>query len=763
MSRHTPIVIALLAVLVAMSLAPPAQAVPGICLSRNPAPPSGAANDGTGNIRFDWTIETGAGITCSTPYTFEILDTNMNVLPGFPVNFACPGVNPFSNFYVWNIPAGLACGCYYGRVTFYSNWCNGTLRKIEDQALTAVIVTGGATFRICKFRDINGDGIKDPTDPPIQGWHFIVTGPFGSVECITGEDGCCTINIAVNCVGSTQLTITDVLPPGWQQTTQGGVSPFPVNVVSGPNPDILVGNWQPVVICGNKWIDQAPWPWQNPHYVGPNGQQNPPEWEPVPDCAVQNPPNPCTSPTQPDPIGIPGVTVQLYDNTDPMNPVLVATTVTGENGAFCFGPLQWRQEFEIVMGDPDPVPPECNPPLDDIAAPLGPLSPWPGGYLHTVATSVWPCPNISFDPANILEITLPQPTVVGQIYGCNYFYNRQPSRLIGQFCEEAITLLPNIALGVGHESLAYPVPAVNVQADGSYIIPEIQVVGQPAEGGIRPGTYQLTPPALPANSGLAWIVTTYCDSINGNSTFPLPASGVVNVGVGHSSDVRVDFCLSPPNERQCFIPVTFTQQGWRDFCDPANTVINGGMVYNRFPIAFANFTYFGTLYHNLVIIGQGKTMTWEGTSVGLKRLCLFLPQNGPCGKLNANYLNAWTLPNGVGGRLAGELLALQLNIAYNDRRLMPRTLGYDLELFKLASSIFKGKTVREVRNIANAVLGGASPASYGLTGCDQLADILAAINANYEFVNYNVFNDRGFLIPNRQFGQPDPAVPVVVP
>ena len=748
----------------AAALAGPARAVPGIHLWRNPAPPSKVLNDGASSIRFDWTIEYGAGLTCSTPYTFEILDTNLNPI-GVSQNFTCPGGNPFSNFFQWTVPASRACGCYYGRLTYYSNWCSPLTRKMEDQAITSFLVRASATFRICKFVDVNHNGVFDNDDFWKQGWDFVVTGPFSSTTVRTGEDGCATVNLEVNCVGSTIVSITDVFPDAsWVQTTQGGVNPFTVTLVPGPNPDVRVGNWQPIRICGYKWLDQAPWPWTDPHWSDPGSVPpnpgNPAVWEPTPPCPqLPPPPAACVSPTQPDPTGLADVTVRLYDNTDPFDPVLLATTTTAADGLFCFGPLQWRQNFKIEMDDPAPSPPSCDPPIADIGPPIGPLSPWPGNYVGTVATSVWPCPNNNFTDPHELEITLPGPVQVNQLYGCNYFFNRQPSRLFGKFCEEARQIVPGITVGLHKDGFSYPTPSVGVQADGSYIVPEIIVEPE----GLRAGTYRLTPPVLPDPATQSWVVTTYCDNIHGNTTFTL-TDPFVDVGVGHSSDVRVDFCITgPPNRRRCFLPVTFTQQGWHDFCDPANPIVPGGMVYNRFPIAFASFTYFSTIYVNKMIIGQGKTITWEGTSVGLKRLCAFLPQTGACGKLDTSYVNPWTLPIMVGGALAGELAALQMNIAYNDRRIMPRTAGYDLEKFTLASGLLKGRTVREVRNIANQVLGGVPPCNFGLANCQALVDILAAINANYEFVNFDTFIDRGYLIPDRPLGQPDPATPVVVP
>lgn len=762
LSRYKSItLVSMQLILLGLIAAGPAGAIPGICLVRNPAPPIAVPNDGAHSVTFNWTIEYNT--TCNQPYRLEILDIGGNVI--FQTTFPCaPSV--INNGFSWLVPQGLACGCYYARLSFFSNWCQPCPTCFEDQATVSFLVSASATFKVCKFRDDNGNGIRDPGEPPISGWTFNVENCNGLVIATgtTNTDGCVTFTIPVACEGTTTVCIRDVLPPGWAQTTQGGVNPFQVVLSPGSNPDILVGNWQPILICGFKFLDQAPWPWTNPHFVGPQGQENPPSLEPVPPCPQPfPPPGPCSSPFQEDaalgisPVGIPGVTVRLYDGMGN----LLQTRVTDQNGAFCFGPIQWRQDFRIVMDNPPPAPAECQPPLDGTN-----LQPWPGEYVGTVATSPWPCRIVNFPPLeHQLDITLPVPVQVNQVFGCNYFFNRQPSRLFGLFCPEAAAILgatPN--LGVQKDGLPYITPAVNADpVTGFYEVPSIPVEPQ----GLRPGTFTLTLPALPNPLEQAWQVTTYCDSIHGNSTFVVPSGGSVDIGVPHSADVRVDFCITQEeNKRRCFMPVTFTQQGWHDFCDPTNPIIPGGMVYNRFRLAFANYTFFGTPFQNKVIIGQGdKTITFEGTTSGLNRLCAFLPQTGPGGKLDRSYINPTTTPAGA---LAGELLALQMNIAYNDQRLMPRTSGYDLEKFRLADSVFKGKTVGQVRDIANAVLAGALPSSFGLpnppaVGYAELVNILAKINANYEFVNFDIFNDRGFLIPNRPFGLPDPPTPVVVP
>jgi adenine C2-methylase RlmN of 23S rRNA A2503 and tRNA A37 len=104
-----------------------------------------------------------------------------------------------------------------------------------------------------------------------------------------------------------------------------------------------------------------------------------------------------------------------------------------------------------------------------------------------------------------------------------------------------------------------------------------------------------------------------------------------------------------------------------------------------------------------------------------------------------------------------------MNIAYNDRRLMPRTPGYDLEKFTITSGLYKGRKVGNVLNDAYLLLGGATPASIGLTSCAQLVDVITQINANYAFVDFNTFTDNGYLVPNRTLGQPDPPTTPTVP
>lgn len=210
---------------------------------------------------------------------------------------------------------------------------------------------------------------------------------------------------------------------------------------------------------------------------------------------------------------------------------------------------------------------------------------------------------------------------------------------------------------------------------------------------------------------------------------------------------------------QAYLPTTFTAEGWAFYCNPNNGIIPGGMVYNRFPIAFSQFKFYGYTKSNELRVGDQRTfIRYIGKTSCLTRLCILLdtPCEG-CGRLQTSLECPWTFftPEGTflgGGCLAVETIVLLMNVAYNDMRVMPRTPGVDLECYRIASGPLKGKTVAEVFNIANQILAGkAAPCWFGLVSCEQLVFYLRQINANYEFIDYNTFIDRGFLIPDKPF------------
>jgi len=764
MLRHKSISSALcclVVIAVCAAMSGPAQALTqrGISLTRNPAPPSAILNDGTGNIRFDWVINYAT--ICQPSITLEIIPP---IGAPFTILTRPCSASEIVDNYTWNVPAGTSPGCYYARVSFNSNWCNGTPSKLEDQALVAFIIAPAGRLKLCKFLDINGNGSRLPSDPPLSGWTFkIYDSQIGGnlvATAVTGGLDGCTPEITVPITNGTlqQTYWVEEVPPDaqpWQRTTPNPGAPstrFPVVINAGVLLVVDVGNWVPIIITGRKLLDIAPWPWG----LG----DNPVELEPYPDCTP-----PASCPISALIPGIQGVTIELRNGNDL---TLLDTKLSDANGNVQFAAVHYVQNYRLTDLNPAAVAPIC-PTFPE----QGGLTPWPGAFVSTVAESIWPCPTINFATPDVLDITLPPPATAFQVYPCNNFFNRQPSRLWGLFCEETVERqsgpnppLPNRTVLIEKDQLGslIPWPAGNPSFNsgtGFYVVESLPQEPIPSNN-IRPGEYIVKPPVPSDLDKFQWKVTVYCDDGSGQTTFTIPGDGQVSVTVPSGTDVRVDFCLEEkPVNKRCYIPVTFTQDGWSTFCSTTNPILPN-FVYSKFGSAFKNFKFYdGVTYHNKMLIGKKYSMTWEGTTGGLERLCIFLPQTGPCGKISMNYLNPWAAT--PAGALAGEVAALQMNIAWNDKRLMPRTPGYDIECFTLASGLLKGKRVGQVLDIANAVLGGDPPCSYGVPDCASLVAILQAINANYEFVDYNTFNDRGYLIPNRGFGPPDPPHDPQVP
>ncbi len=200
------------------------------------------------------------------------------------------------------------------------------------------------------------------------------------------------------------------------------------------------------------------------------------------------------------------------------------------------------------------------------------------------------------------------------------------------------------------------------------------------------------------------------------------------------------------NIRRRYMPVTLTQEGWHNHAMD--------LLYPKFRYAFARFLFYGMRCPGRLAVGNRFSISYDSSTASISRLAAFLPQTWYSRCLFRNYISPWSATEG--GALAGETMALTLNVAYNDERLMPRQPGYDLERFVVIQGPMRGRTVGQVLDVANRVLGGISPRSYGFADCDALAAVLRDINSCYEFVDYDTFYDRGYLFPDRPFGVSDP-------
>lgn len=725
---------------------------PGIYLGRNPAPPDSVPNDGSGSITFYWTIYTKAAVNKSA--TLEIFQAGYTA----PTLTRTIAVNSGTTdgSWTWLVSTGTPYGRYFARLTFYSDWWCDTPGSVEDLAEVSFIISPSARLTICKFLDLNGDGSYDPANQEhyLPNWVFhvwAVDNPGKVWDLTTGASGCTpTISLPVNPC-ATKFMIKEDLPASWVKTTQCGQNPYQIELVPAEERCEAIGNWRPIYITGCKLRDNAPWPWLYNHWVGPDGQQNPAAWEPT-----------WATLFQPVKEYVPNVPITLLDADKNIvkfvspNPLL-----TPSSGPFTFGPINFSEDPTTHKGCyflSEGTEPNHPHPFAYLGTPAvcaaHNLNPWPGCCPCGVALYQDAAGGEGFSNPNLIRLKLNPPAVAGQVYDCNAFYNKGPSRIWGFMCKEAIGLgLTEIDVQKTVDGVTYDWPAVNPKcctACGLYIVPALDV----EQDGIRSGVYSLIPPSnIPTNK--AWVATRY--ELWGGLLVPtnLPVvNGRVEVDLGTCDDVRIDFCLADTgdNTRRCGVPVTFTQDGWKTFSNTDNKLITNGMVYNKFPLAFAKFTYFGTAYTGKMVVGGNRKITCETVAGAMKLLVAFLPQTGKSGKLDQDYLNPWKTNSA--GALAGEVVALQMNIAYNDRRLMPRTPGVDLEKYTLREGLLKGKTVGQVLDIASAILGGDLPQRYGIpndatgSGYETITTILKTINANYEFVDWDTATDHGFLNPD---------------
>ena len=167
-------------------------------------------------------------------------------------------------------------------------------------------------------------------------------------------------------------------------------------------------------------------------------------------------------------------------------------------------------------------------------------------------------------------------------------------------------------------------------------------------------------------------------------------------------------------------------------------------------------TYFNFLYPTgEMMIGlpdtdpdPAKCKPYSITETGAAGVQDFLPQEGKPLPLSACWIDPpsrfkpqhknKTAHHRRLGALAGETLALELNVRFSAYSLTKHGLG---ELH-LVSGALMGKTVNDVLAIANTVLGGGALPT-GLKNYDALEDIVERINKNYQAGT----TDAGYLKP----------------
>ena len=147
---------------------------------------------------------------------------------------------------------------------------------------------------------------------------------------------------------------------------------------------------------------------------------------------------------------------------------------------------------------------------------------------------------------------------------------------------------------------------------------------------------------------------------------------------------------------------------------------------------------FATVYPTgEVVIGIPDVVgRYSITMTGADVIQTFLPQGGPVAALTKSYVDPISLwkPKHAGkfghhkmiGQLAGQVMALQLNVDFSNKAITRFGLG----TLKVVAGPLAGQTVNQVLALANKVLGG-DPVPAGVT-MQQINDVVKNINADYE-------------------------------
>jgi hypothetical protein len=172
--------------------------------------------------------------------------------------------------------------------------------------------------------------------------------------------------------------------------------------------------------------------------------------------------------------------------------------------------------------------------------------------------------------------------------------------------------------------------------------------------------------------------------------------------------------------------ITYTQAEWSKHPDPHNTNA-GALLTSNFASVYPGPAY--------VTIGTPALKLTFTTVDAIQR---FLPAGGKPAALDATATN----PNkSKGGMLAGQVLALKINVDFASSGL----LGTNLSYLRVVDGRLAGWTVQDVLAFGNQALGGGglTKNSVTLTSFDELEDIITNINENFDGGTV----DSGFVLP----------------
>ena len=125
-----------------------------------------------------------------------------------------------------------------------------TVSSIEigpnDQVTCTFNDTRLRNITVCKFEDVNGDGIRDDGEGLLSGWEMTLT-PTGAVQT-TGENGCTTFTD----LSPGNYTVTETLQDNWDNTTPLAVD---ISLTASRDETRYFGNFECAQVTGLKWED----------------------------------------------------------------------------------------------------------------------------------------------------------------------------------------------------------------------------------------------------------------------------------------------------------------------------------------------------------------------------------------------------------------------------------------------------------------------------------------------------------------------------
>ncbi|MBL8694672.1 MAG: hypothetical protein JNJ88_11300 [Planctomycetes bacterium] len=234
-----------------------------------------------------------------------------------------------------------------------------------------------------------------------------------------------------------------------------------------------------------------------------------------------------------------------------------------------------------------------------------------------------------------------------------------------------------------------------VQASDPDLAEVIQIRGQdqiPAGAVMNPPLPVL---GNPVSSTFSW---TPLPGQEGTHSAAFAAHGLIN---GARAAIAYTIIVTPPPvEGLC----SYTQGGWG--AKPAGNN-PGKLLANNFAAVFPAGIEIG------IPGAAGKSLKFTSSTAVEK----FLPAGGTPGVITADKTN----PTGATGAgvLAGQVLALQINVSFSNAGVTPAGLG-SLEFVNTGNANLDGQTVADVLAAANQVIGGGSLPAW--------ADSISAVN-----------------------------------